>query len=563
MKYSSGLKLFYILFFTTLISINNNSSAQVQTVPVEHPVYPFLKRMQIAGILKNYDDIILPISQKKVIGYLNHIDSLKYKLSSTDRQFLRRMEQKFGLVKNEKTIDLFKNFPGSLPNIFIKDTEKHIYNYKDSSVSFIIDPVVETKYIYSDKFKNNSTLLNFGGIIRGDYSDWLGFYVEATNGAVFGSRNTALLDRRVEQSYTFNHTKINFFDGTKGYIRLQKGIASLQLGRERILWGNGYINKMILSDNPPMFDFIRFNIAYKKLRYDFIHGWLVQKPVIKFYNALKGDIKSKSSKYIAASRLGYRVNNGLSLGISQIIIYSDRPIEAAYLNPFLFWESAQRSMNDLDNSFLSFDGRYHLMNGIEMSAAIIFDDINFKHIFNGQWSASNNGEEWLAGTMLSGPILPNDMTLTLEYMQARPYIFSHPGIAEALTYTNNGYLLGTDMQPNSTRFSSRITYRFSRNLFTSLTYCHTIHGNNVYDAHGKLVKNYGGSVFDNYAIGDAKHSYLLNGIREVSDNFEVGITYEINSGIYWNFEYNFQRDKKAGTNNLNNYFWTSLKLDFE
>lgn len=539
--------------------------AQVENVPSGHPVYSFFKQMQVEGILKNYDDVILPLSRQQVVNDLLVIDSLKNNLSATDKDFLKRMEEKFGInLKGNEPINLFDGFPGMLFQNLAADSEKHLYSYKDSSISFFIDPVIEEKYIYSSSIKNNSSFLNLGGIFRGSYDDWFGFYLQGSNGAVFGNRSTAEIDPRIEQSYTFNHTGINFFDETQGYLRLQKGIVSFQLGRERVLWGNGYIDRTILSDNPPLFDFVRFGIAYKKFRYDFLHGWLVQKPVLTYIDSLVGYAKTKPTKYIAVSRLGYSANEKLSFGISQMIIYSNRPFEAAYLNPFLFWESAQRSMNDLDNSFLTLDGRYLVTNGAEISSSIIFDDINFSYLFKGEWARHNNGNEWQAGVMLTNPVIPEDLTLKIEYLQIRPYTFSHPGVGEALTYTNNGYMLGTNLQPNSVRFSAEASYRFSGKVNLSLRYSHSIHGGNYYDAAGNLIKNFGGSVYNNFAAAyDSQYAYLLEGNREVTDLLNVNFTYEITYGLYFNFVYQYNWDAMNGLTTNDNIFWSSLKLGFE
>ena len=554
------------LFIMIIVLVNAGIIfPQVENIPADHPVYSFLKEMQVKGILKNYSDVVLPLSRKQVINDLKQIENNFGKLDETDKEFLIRMEEKICVsFKNRKNyVNIFENFPQSFEQNIISNSQKHLYSYGDSLVSFFIDPVLEGKYIYSSLYNNNSSLLNFGGTIRGSYNNWLGFYLQGTNGNEFGSRNVAELDKRVEQSYTFNQTKLNYFDETKGYIRLQKGIVDLQLGRERILWGNGYINRTILSNNPQMFDFIRFDIAYKKFSYNFLHGWLVQKPIVQHIDSLIGDVKFKSSKYVAVSRFGYQANSSLSFGLTQMIIYSDRPFELAYLNPFLFWESAQRSLNDLDNSFLAFDGRYLIADGLEFSSSIIFDDINFSYLFKGEWARSNNGEEWQTGVMLTSPILPNDMVFKLEYMQARPYIFSHPGIGEALTYTNNGYLLGSDMRPNSTRLSTEISYRISSRSLIDILYSHTLHGNNVYDSNGNLITNYGGSEFNNFSFYASDYSYLLDGIRELYDNVNLNFQYEFGYGYYLNFNYEFRRSKILGNEVHENILWTSFTVNFE
>ena len=518
--------------------------AQVDNISAGNPVYNFLRRMSVSGNLKNYDDVILPISRGRIIKYLSALDTCE-NLSQTDRNLLLRFKAKIDLPSDGKSIvNIFDGFPDSFPENLIIDRQKHLYFYHDTTMNFFIDPVLESENIYASRENKLSPIINFGGIAGGSYDNWLGFYFKGTNGIVYGSRQAALNDKRIAQSFTFNETKLNYFDGTSGYLRVRKGIVNLELGRERILWGNGYIDRTVLSDNPQLFDFVRFGISYKNFRYDFIHGWLVQKPDTAYHDSLAGFIRYKPSKYIAVSRLGYRASSKLSFGISQMIIYANRPFEAAYLNPFLFWESAQRSMNDLDNSFLTFDGRYLITSGFEISSSVIFDDINFSYLFHKKgWERSNNGTEWQSGVMLTAPMLPDDFTLKLELTQARPYIFSHPGAGESLTYTNNGYLLGADMQPNSSRISAEADYRLSSRIFIKMNYSHTVHGANIYDGNGNLLKNVGGNVFQNISIYDSEFSPFLDGNRELTDDFCFNINYESAFGYYFNFNYRFMRQK--------------------
>jgi len=555
----SFLQRYFIVFFLS-ICFYLNLFAQVENVPVHHPVYPFLKKMQVKGILKNYDDIIIPFSRQEINSFLIQIDSSRNKLSIADGDFLDRMKERL-LSKNEKGVDLFDNFPDELDNNLIADKEKHLYHYKDSSISFYIDPIIEYKFIYSTPGKSNSSLLNLGGGLRGSYNNWFGFYLTGTNGTVFGNREIARLDRRVEQSFTFNNTKINYFDGTQGYLKLHKDIVNFQLGRERILWGRGYLNKMILSDNPQLFDFLKFDLTYKSLKYNFLHAWLVQPKTTLFIDSLRGYARNKPAKYFAASRLSFTPNEKLAFGISQIIIYANRPFEAAYLNPFLFWESAQRSLNDLDNSLLSLDGKYCIADGLEISSAIFIDDIHFKKIFK-NWANIQNRIAWQVSTFLTDPLIFNDLTFKVEYLQIRPYIFIHPGLGESLTYTNNSYLLGFDLPPNSIRFSTEINYRFSGKFNMTFRYDHSIHGNNIYED-GLLVKNVGGNIYENNRITDSEIAYLLDGKKEVMDYFTINFIYEFLYGLYFQAEYQYRRNTFDKNKIDQHITWGTIFINFE
>jgi hypothetical protein len=470
------------------------------------------------------------------------------------------MKEKLFLINDEK-INLFDGFPGDLENNTTLDKKKHLYHYNDSVVSFNIDPIFEYKFIHSSLTESSASLLNYGGTMTFSFNDWLGFYVEGTNGVVWGNRNTGAIDDRVGQSFTFNDTKINYFDGTQGYLRLHKDIFNFQLGRERILWGRGYLNKMIFSDNPPLFDFVKFNVSYKTLKYDFIHSWLIQPKTIVFIDSLRGESRNKPAKYLAVSRLSYTPNAHLSLGVSQLIIYANRPFEAAYLNPFLFWESAQRSLNDLDNSFLSIDGRYKITDGLEFNTAILIDDVNFGKLFK-SWSTIQNRVAWQVGSMIASPLMFDDLTIKLEYMQIRPYIFIHPGFGESLTYTNNSYMLGFDLPPNSIRFSIELGYRLSGRLNLELRYDHSIHGKNIYDEDGKLVRNVGGNIYENNTINDPETAYLLDGEREVTDFISINLLYEFLYGFYLEAEYQFISAVSPAKRATHNIFWGSIRVDF-
>jgi len=532
---------------------------QIETIPADHDVYPFLKNMFIRGALANYDDVILPMSRSQIVAYLKEIETNSNLLSETEKELLCRMEVKMG-AKSGGPVSYFNNFPSGFFSNYKEYNQKHLYFYQDSNANFNVDVFGDLTYLYSQKLKDYSFLFNVGGQLYGSYSDWLGFLVEGSNGTQFHNRQVAELDPRVKTSFSFNQTGLDFFDFTQGYIRLEKDDVSLQLGRERILWGNGYISKMILSQNPPLFDFLRFHIKYKALRYDFLHAWLVQPFETTFIDSLTGNIREKGSKYLAISRLGISPVPELKLGITQMIIYANRPFEAAYLNPFLFWESAQRSLGDLDNSFLALDATYKVASGVEGSASIIFDDILYSALFKGKFNQVDNRSAWQAGVIFTNPVLPVNMTLKAEYLQIRPYTFSHPDLGESLTYTNNSYMLGTNLQPNSTSFSTEISYLFPGQWKLGITYSHVLHGNNYYDSKGNLIKNVGGNIFENLTIYDSRTAALLDGKLEKRDIFTIKIQNEILYGIYLDLIFNSSHLQSETVNSSEYSLISQLRL---
>jgi hypothetical protein len=551
-----------VFAFLLALFFFSQAYSQVENIPADNPVYSFLKEMNLKGALPEYDDVILPLSRQQVISLLAKTDSSRSMLSTAEQEYLDRMKQKFYIEKNP--LVLSDDFPGGLLNKLADDRQKHFYFYTDSTINFYVDPLVDYKFIYSDWNKANSSLLNYGGSIKGSYNNWLGFSLTGTLGIQFNNRETAELDKRVEQSFSFNDTRNQYFDKTNGYLRIAYGITSLQLGREKQLWGNGYIDKMYISDNSPDFDFIRFGIAYKSLSYRMICAWLVHPTDSVFVDSVQWYVKQKPAKYLVMSRLGFNPGRHFSAGITQAILYSHRPFEIAYLNPFIFLESAQRSLNDLDNSMLNFDARWMISDGLEVSGCFIFDDIRSSNWFEGKWNAVQNRVAWQSGVMLTSPVLPDNFTLKIEYMQLRPYVFSHFGMtASALTYTNNGYFIGADLNPNSTRLSAEINYRPTGKLNLTFLFKHTLHGMNTYDTDGNLITSYGGDIYRPITLKDPGFVKILDGNREETNLYSLKADYELTYGIYFSFFAAYEKHIANSQSTGRSWFWSSVILNFD
>jgi hypothetical protein len=518
--------------------------------------------MNLKGALPEYNDVILPLSKQQVISHLQNIDENKKMLNSAEQELLDRLKEKL-YIKKEPAV-FSENFPQDFFTKLFSDSQKHFYFYSDSFVNFSVKPFLEYKYIYSDRHKAGSSLFNYGGNIEGSYNNWLGFSLAGTLGIQMGNRNVGRLDRRVEQSFSFNDTEIQYFDDTEGYLRLAYGIAEFQIGREKQLWGNGYIDKMYVSDNSPKFDFLSFGLAYKSLGYKMMCAWLVHPADTVYVDSIQNYVKQKPSKYMVISRLGFQPGRRFSAGITQVIIYGNRPFEAAYLNPFLFWESAQRSLNDLDNSMLNIDAKYLITNGLEISGSFIFDDIRTSDWFSGKWNAVQNRNAWQAGTMVTSPLLPDNLSLKLEYSQLRPYVYTHFGITEeALTYTNNGYNIGTDLEPNSTRFSVELNYRYSGRLNFIFRFKHSLHGANIYDEDGNLITSYGGDIFRPVTLYDPGIVKLLEGNREETNLYTLNANYELTYGIYFSLFAAYEKFTSQNQSEGRSWFWGSVILNFD
>lgn len=553
---SKNIWFFFLMFtafnFSQNLSVNPN-----------HPVYDFLNQLRVKNILKHYDDAVLPLTRGEILDELQKTKDSLYKLSEIDKVRLNFFLQCF-----PSTRKINNSFWGgdslTLTKHFFSDHENFAYLYQDSLFSFTFAPIVTTKNIQlynSDEKGRNSFLVTYGGSFSLEYDNWFACYLEAWNGFHSGDRTASRTDQRVNQSYSFNHTGLNYFDQTSGYVTVKKSIFKLQVGRERILWGISRYEQSVLNSTPQMFDFVKFDINYKKFSYKFLHGWLVQPTSLSYVDSLRYDVKNRSPKYIVISRLGFQPFDNLSLGVGQTIIYGNRPVELAYLNPFLLWESAQRSLNDLDNSFLHFDTRYRPFKGLELDGTITFDDINFNFLKKDKWNSAGNRIAWQLGFAATIPCLSEKLMLYGDYVQIRPYTYSHPDGGEALTYTNNGFPLGLDLDPNTSAVNFKVIYNVTDRLSASFLINHTVHGENILDTDGELIKNVGGSILLSYRkYSDLPEAPFLDGEIVKTNSFKLTIRYLLsyNLNLVLNSEYTAISQSKSEKK----YFLSSLQINY-
>jgi hypothetical protein len=535
--------------------------SQGELTNISHPVYKFLLKSNLNQFTDHYDHFVLPKSRLEIIKILKDIDTSK-KLSLEGKA-----ELQFYLQATEiksPAFSLYGEHSSSFEDYISNISETHFYSFHSENYNLSLNPVLSIKQIFTDEYSKDydgATLITYGAKAIFNYSDWFCAFFEGWNGYQGGNRNAAFTDKRVKQSYSFNKTKIRYFDGTKGYVNISYDIFSLFFGHDDILIGAGDLNRVMISNVSPSLDYIKFSLSTDIFKYTFLHGWLNQKPSTTFIDTIVGDIKRKSSKYIAMSRLSLSLSNNIRVGLTQTIIYGNRPIEAAYLNPFLLWESAQRSMNDLDNSFLSLDFRFRIFKGIEINSLITLDDLNFDTWGNGKWNTMENRLLWQIGFIYNLPLTQQKLTLHVDYLQIRPYTFSHPEVGDVLAYTNNGYPIGVDAEPNSILTSFRIDYDISPKLLTSISYRNKKHGSDIYDKNGKLMRIVGGSYNLSTNFSSSDYAKILDGSLESTDEVQFIVKYYYSYNLNFLFGIQYKDFTKETNNHQSSLVWFQTNLN--
>ena len=549
----------------------NFTQAQVENVPANHPVYDFLKRMHVKRFFTRYFDAIIPMSRSAVVSYLDSIETKRDLIGTAESGYLDEYNQEFAFDRDGTLGNIISLLPATGVNEEVDrydlfgNKEKFLYILKDNNISLFANALgaLNVRRFFSDPGDERAEYFQGGVRVRGTLYEKLGFLAQATNAQFWGSRALLQQDPVIGQSYALGTVDSKNFDFSEGYARYDAGMVAVQAGRERILWGYGRGQQMVLSDNIRVFDFLKADFQYKSFKYTFLHAWILGRRQILDYT-LPSDTSSvfqetvAADKYFAAHRIEFSFGHMLDLGFQEMAIYSNRSLDLAYLNPFIIIESAQRSREERDNVFWMFDLRTRAIQNIELHGSLLLDDIHFSEAFSNSWI---NRFGFQLGGMYVDPFGLNNVSMTAEYTRIEPFVFSH-GRSRENDYGSLGRVLGPSIGPNADKWLFRVDYFPYRHLVLSIWGEFTRKGNNILDANGVLIKNVGGDILLPHRNTDPETKSFLDGILVRTKRFSLQANLEIWNQIWWDLRYQNEAIKVEGVRSTTHLVISGIRAEF-
>lgn len=513
-----------------LIVLAGISFGQAGYVEYDHNIYNFLQRMQITGIITNYDEFEIPKATPQVIEFLREIELKRDIISDIDRQRLNDFLREFQF-ENKTDIDNYHSlFPEFSLAKHFDEKEKALFISADSNNFFL---KVNFRATIENHFNHNllsrdAAMIFYGGSISGRIQNNIGFYIYSTNGTFVGNRSLVSEQPRIKYNYKFNESpgqsaNSDYFDETEGFLSYNTKHIDLKIGRDRKLLGYGKI-KNVLSEIAPPMDYLSFSIKYGIFSFDYTHGKLLGNLTISSDSVI-GSIKSVGEKYFVHHRFRFDLSKIFSLGFGENLIYSRRSMDLAYLNPLNYFKSIEHFNQDRDNSQIFLDFTYKPVDGFLIFLAFHLDDINFSEIGKG-WHGNQTAYNLLLSSTLIEPF-----DLSFQFLLIEPYFYTHR--IQENNFTNLNHPLVGNLQPNSLNFYFFAEAWLSYKLMLGFSAGYSIHGTNVYDPSGKLLINNGGSVIDSRRNTlDALQVFFLDGPLEIKKEISFQYKYEIISGIF-------------------------------
>ncbi|MFZ4620000.1 MAG: hypothetical protein ACOYNS_05540 [Bacteroidota bacterium] len=494
-----------------------------------------MKRMQILGVIPEYNSSIVPVSRGEIASLLQRISGASA-LTVTDKSILSDLmiEFSYDLTHSDTLTYAFFEQPG-ITSIFEESKQKYLYHYIDTSVAIFLDGIasLSQRGYHGDRYNNGILLGRYGGRFRGTLYETVGFYVKLSNGQAFEGNSkdrniAALFDPILFSSQKFSVEQTKYVDSYEGYIRFQNDMNSLSLilGRERVQYGFGYLDKIFLSGNNVPFDYAKFDLRYKSVQYSFLYGNIV------------GDSlgRTLTSKLIVSQRLSLNLSS-IKFGIFEALIIPERSISFTYLNPVNFLVSSDLSLtsSQTTNSYLGFDFEYTPVRNIALQASLLVDDVNLSTISKKDSTANDNKFAYQLGFEWQNALTIPNLVLIAEYTRVGPFVYSHR--SNMATFTHWKISLGHAIPPNSDEAAVRLAYDISSRLNISGTYKTQRSSAGLrFSPAGKLMKNFGGDLlrgdgdflqFNEFLQGDrtSKTTASFDLRFEPIRQFVIGINY--------------------------------------
>ena len=530
-------------------------------VPPEHSVYLFLKRMQLEGNVDGYNPSNIPVSRDEIADYLQVLKGIK--MSSTDNKLLEDflIEFSYDINKNlNNSVSLISDFKGK--NIFDNNKQKYLYAYSDADKSLFIDinGNISHRGSSGDSLGTNSITLGEAGFrLRGTLFNSVGFYLRASNGEKIAGENkdrkfAAVTDPRLKGNWRFN-TQGKNFDTYEGYLRYQTETRwlALTVGREALYQGNGYIDRLYLSNNTVPFDFIKLDLAGGMFRYTF------------FYGSLKGDSLGKEIRYknIASHKVDLILSNKFRVGFWESVTISDNPFSFTFLNPVSFITSADLNTgsitSDNNNALMGFDFEVVPVKNLAFQGSLMIDDLKLSTLFKNELETDVNKFGYQAGIIWNNAFTVPTLTAAIEYTRLDPFLYSH--WTNKSQYTHWNMPLGHSMQPNSDQIAVKFTYFPYHRLRFDISYLHQRHAEGLFhDTAGNVVKNFGGDI----NRGGGVREKFLDGKRIDTDMLTFNAIWEPIKQYYIEIKYVYKlQDLVYASRKINDsWFFVTGRIDF-
>ena len=462
-----------------------------------------------------------PMTRSEIADLLDKVKKQREKLSNTERDQLDYLMFEFqehisNPSHHETRIRQFTELSriGSWWPKFLYPQGRHLLEIKTGPLRLNFDPIFYRRRFFAvDDTLQEQERINIdtnGFLLWGTVGPYFGYYTDIRDTREWGTRpypngNTTAPSLGFVQG---NGNQI-YHDETVAYLLFNWRYLNLQFGKDSNAWGPGHRGQLFLSVYPTSYDQFKLQIALNRVKFTYILAWL------KHYTPgyFKGD---PITKMMALHRFEFSPHRIIDIGLHSAVIYAERSFEPAYMNPVMFYRSAEHYLGDLDNAVMGLDFELKAIRNTKIYGELFVDDLSTSKLGTGFYG---NKYGFTAGFFYVDLLGLANLDFRAEYTAIRPFTYSHKDTVTA--YAHFTTPLGHWSGANSENFFAQLKYRYSRRLHFALSFEKNRYGENTDDW------NVGRMVFRprNFEI-DPETVHLLDGIRHDVQTISLNSEYE-------------------------------------
>ena len=236
----------------------------------------------------------------------------------------------------------------------------------------------------------------------------------------------------------------------KGSYKLLSPKLQLEIGRNYVRWGPGYSGSMILSDNSPAFDMVRF-------RKDVNFGWVFGRVLIdQFVSSFR---EFGNRYYVLGRRYEKTLSRQWNLAVSETAKTRETPNPSILVLPFYAYQELFIDVDPEFNTLYSLDVTYTAGRNAQVYLEGLVDDMTAPRILDRDRFRRPRKIGYLLGAYLPDPLKNGRSSLRAEYVLVDPRTYTATRTEfPDLEYTRDGLVMGHPIGANGSAVFLRGDY---------------------------------------------------------------------------------------------------------
>lgn len=230
-------------------------------------------------------------------------------------------------------------------------------------------------------------------------------------------------------------TDLDWYFPFRAFISLGGEHWNIQAGRDKASWGSGVTGNMLLSDYSDFYNLIKFTTYWDRFKFTSVYigldPWLTndEKEIDSDGaddNGLAGGYENFGELYKAffGHRIEYRVKDNLALALSEAIMFGNKYINPAELNPVFVLHNL--FIPEYSNAIASIEADYTMIRGLNLYMQFVMDEFQVPGYETDDSRPGANG--LLTGLTFTKPLEKGYLTFKGEAAKTDPYLYNrwHP-----------------------------------------------------------------------------------------------------------------------------------------